>query len=292
MPMPNRQIVGGQPYRYAYQGQEIDPETGKEAFQLRLWDSRIGRWLTTDPKGQYDSPYVGMGNDPINGIDSDGGWKTKWSQFFAWVGNGFKGTRFTSDTGTGNNKFGIDIGGEGEIDMIFTDNGLTRSNLDAWDTDILNRSSGGIEMFSKTNWSLRTKIDKVRLKDWRGAMSEVAREKIGGPIRAGAEYGLMGSGLYGGNISKVAPGVVRKVNAVVASVDDIIIRQIVISNSNINTYKRQVSRLIMSQISPHLSFKQKRKVIEFMQKEHIVISTDNINMVIDKLGYKKVRGGI
>ena len=36
MPMPNRQIVGGQPYRYAYQGQEKDPETGKEAFQLRL----------------------------------------------------------------------------------------------------------------------------------------------------------------------------------------------------------------------------------------------------------------
>lgn len=47
MPMPNRQIVNGEPYRYAYQGQEIDPETGKEAFQLRLWDSRIGRWLTT-----------------------------------------------------------------------------------------------------------------------------------------------------------------------------------------------------------------------------------------------------
>lgn len=44
-----------------------------EAFQLRLWDSRIGRWLTTDPAGQYVSPYLGMGNNPINGIDSDGG---------------------------------------------------------------------------------------------------------------------------------------------------------------------------------------------------------------------------
>ena len=73
MPMPNRQIINGEPYRYAYQGQEKDPETGKEAFQLRLWDARIGRWLTTDPAKQYASPYLGMGNNPMNKIDPDGG---------------------------------------------------------------------------------------------------------------------------------------------------------------------------------------------------------------------------
>jgi RHS repeat-associated protein len=73
MPMPNRQIVNGEPYRYAFQGQEKDPETGKEAFQLRLWDGRIGRWLTTDPYGQYHSPYMGMGNNPITRVDPDGG---------------------------------------------------------------------------------------------------------------------------------------------------------------------------------------------------------------------------
>jgi len=73
MPMPNRQMVGGELYRYAFQGQEKDPETGKEAFQLRLWDGRIGRWLTTDPAGQYHSPYMGMGNNPISRVDPDGG---------------------------------------------------------------------------------------------------------------------------------------------------------------------------------------------------------------------------
>ncbi|MCB4797229.1 RHS repeat-associated core domain-containing protein [Neotamlana laminarinivorans] len=74
MPMPNRNLEGN--YRYKYQGQEKDPETGKEAFELRLWDSRIGRWLTTDPAGQYASPYLGMGNNPINGVDPDGAfWK-------------------------------------------------------------------------------------------------------------------------------------------------------------------------------------------------------------------------
>ncbi len=69
--MPGRDLKGD--YRYAYQGQEKDTETGKEAFELRLWDSRIGRWLTTDPYGQFNSPYLGMGNNPITMVDPDGG---------------------------------------------------------------------------------------------------------------------------------------------------------------------------------------------------------------------------
>jgi RHS repeat-associated protein len=60
-------------YRYAFQGQELDGETQMEAFQLRLWDGRIGRWLSPDPYGQYASPYLGMGNNPIGMIDPDGG---------------------------------------------------------------------------------------------------------------------------------------------------------------------------------------------------------------------------
>jgi len=72
MPMPGRIMTGGD-YRYAFQGQEKDIETGKEAFQLRMWDGRIGRWLTTDPKGVHYSPYLGMANNPINAIDPDGG---------------------------------------------------------------------------------------------------------------------------------------------------------------------------------------------------------------------------
>lgn len=85
MLLPRRKVVNGESYRYGYQGEfaETDPETGKPAFQLRLWDARIGRWLTTDPYRQYASPYVGMGNDPANGIDPDGGYKTKWGRFWA-----------------------------------------------------------------------------------------------------------------------------------------------------------------------------------------------------------------
>ncbi|CAL2083746.1 RHS repeat-associated core domain-containing protein [Tenacibaculum sp. 190524A05c] len=72
MPMPNRNVEGE--YPYAFQGQEKDQETGMEAFELRLWDARIGRWLTTDPYGQFQSPYLGMGNNPISQIDPDGGY--------------------------------------------------------------------------------------------------------------------------------------------------------------------------------------------------------------------------
>ena len=40
---------------------------------MRLWDGRIGRWLTTDPYGQYHSPYMAMDNNPISSIDPTGG---------------------------------------------------------------------------------------------------------------------------------------------------------------------------------------------------------------------------
>jgi len=61
-------------YRYGYQGQfaEKDPETGLNSFETRMYDSRIGRWLTTDPAGQYWSPYMGMGNNGTNRIDNNG----------------------------------------------------------------------------------------------------------------------------------------------------------------------------------------------------------------------------
>lgn len=66
---------GGVTYRYEYQGAyaEKDPITGFNNFDLRMYDGRIGRWLSTDPNAQYYSPYVGMGNDPVSLVDPDGG---------------------------------------------------------------------------------------------------------------------------------------------------------------------------------------------------------------------------
>lgn len=81
-PLPGRNAISSPQYEHGYQGQftEHDQETGLDAFELRLWDSRLARWTSTDPYGQYASPYLGMGNNPINNYDADGGW--------SWLGTG------------------------------------------------------------------------------------------------------------------------------------------------------------------------------------------------------------
>ena len=43
-----------------------------------MYDSRIGRWTSIDPARQFASPYVGMGNNPVNGVDPDGRLFGKW----------------------------------------------------------------------------------------------------------------------------------------------------------------------------------------------------------------------
>ncbi|MCL9807185.1 lamin tail domain-containing protein [Flavobacterium amniphilum] len=105
--LPSKDNVTGV-YRYAYQGQELDGETGMEAFQLRLWDGRIGRWLNPDPKGQYASPYLGMGNNPGNSVDPDGGWESKFWRDVFWGLGGFRGERVEHlDSENPKNNYGI-----------------------------------------------------------------------------------------------------------------------------------------------------------------------------------------
>lgn len=75
LPIPERELTR-EPYRYGYQGQfsEKDKETGFNSFDLRFYDARIGRWVVPDPYKQYASNYVGMGNNPTNSIDTNGGY--------------------------------------------------------------------------------------------------------------------------------------------------------------------------------------------------------------------------
>ncbi|MBN8693533.1 MAG: hypothetical protein J0L69_10070 [Bacteroidetes bacterium] len=72
--MPGRNYVNSPAYRYNYQGQEKDAETNLVNFKLRQMDVRLGRWLSIDPFGQYNSPYLAMGNNPLDFSDKDGGW--------------------------------------------------------------------------------------------------------------------------------------------------------------------------------------------------------------------------
>ncbi|HWT40255.1 MAG TPA: RHS repeat-associated core domain-containing protein, partial [Dongiaceae bacterium] len=103
---------GGTDYRYGYQGAyaEKDGETDWNAFELRMYDSRIARWLTTDPAGQYYSPYIAMGNDPVNGTDPDGAY-THAGAILRWVGGGFKGSVFHQNNGYAAGQWGIETKG-------------------------------------------------------------------------------------------------------------------------------------------------------------------------------------
>ena len=77
--MPGRQFVSSTTYRYGFNGKEKDDEiegSGDEYdFGARMYDSRLGRWLTVDPlfaKYPGISPFVFVANNPVNSIDPDG----------------------------------------------------------------------------------------------------------------------------------------------------------------------------------------------------------------------------
>ena len=67
--------AGKLPNEFGYQGNysEEEEESGYDEFALRTYDPTIARWLSTDPYDQFASPYISMGNDPVNNVDPDGG---------------------------------------------------------------------------------------------------------------------------------------------------------------------------------------------------------------------------
>lgn len=69
----------GVAYGFGFNGKELDNETYGEGnaydFGARIYDPRLGRWLSVDPlfKDYTDlSPYCSMGNNPIVLVDKDG----------------------------------------------------------------------------------------------------------------------------------------------------------------------------------------------------------------------------
>jgi len=62
--------------QYLYQGKEYRTEDGLNLydFHARQYDPALGRFLAVDPAGQFSNPYLGMGNNPVVGVDPDGKW--------------------------------------------------------------------------------------------------------------------------------------------------------------------------------------------------------------------------
>jgi RHS repeat-associated protein len=62
-------------YRYGFNGKEDDDEWSKQDYGFRIYDGRIGRFLSVDPlTGSYPelTSYQFASNNPISGIDFDG----------------------------------------------------------------------------------------------------------------------------------------------------------------------------------------------------------------------------
>jgi RHS repeat-associated protein len=78
MTMPGRKFsTTAGAYRYGFNGKEKDNSTGNDNYDFgaRIYDGRIGRWLSVDPlKERYPglSPYNYVANSPISAIDPDG----------------------------------------------------------------------------------------------------------------------------------------------------------------------------------------------------------------------------
>ena len=77
MSMPGRSFTAAntEGYRYSFNGKEDDTEWAKQDYGARMYDKRLGRWLSIDPFGKkYPrlSPYNFVGNSPLLFIDPNG----------------------------------------------------------------------------------------------------------------------------------------------------------------------------------------------------------------------------
>jgi RHS repeat-associated protein len=66
-----RSDVAGQETKETFTGKEQVPATGYYYFGSRYYDAALAGWGTTDPAGQFASPYVYAGN-PVSYVDPNG----------------------------------------------------------------------------------------------------------------------------------------------------------------------------------------------------------------------------
>lgn len=59
---------------FLFQGKELNDQTGLQDFGSRQYDGATGRWFAEDPAGQFGSPFLAMGNNPVMMTDPDGQW--------------------------------------------------------------------------------------------------------------------------------------------------------------------------------------------------------------------------
>jgi RHS repeat-associated protein len=157
-------------------------------FELREYDPSIGRWTSRDPKNQYYSPYIGMGNDPINGTDPDGGEKNSPiygtnGKFLGVDSEGYKGKVITMDEALYNNltnngantldhDFATSLASNGIFASFLSNSNISVQAYSQIVTDIASRTEGisnfdqinggGIDIYSWSDPSKRLGLSNLK----------------------------------------------------------------------------------------------------------------------------------
>ncbi len=87
--MPGRSF-NSEAYHFKYQVQESAEGIDWTNSELKMYNTFLGRFNSPDPYGQYHSPYLGMGNNPVNGVDPGKGFFIQ----LAWESVIVRGSRY------------------------------------------------------------------------------------------------------------------------------------------------------------------------------------------------------
>ncbi len=71
-PFGEEMRMGSMETAYMFTGQEYEENTDLYNYRARMYTQRRGHFLAPDPQHQFHSPYVAMGNNPVNMVDPDG----------------------------------------------------------------------------------------------------------------------------------------------------------------------------------------------------------------------------
>ncbi len=192
--MPGRNGQTGN-YRYGFNGMESDDEfKGNEnsyTTEYRLFDSRLGRWLSIDPEAALfpsQSPYAFVDNDPLNKLDVKGdrpipindllslyGYKSREDHLFpekTLAESIMDGVKRTADLILGPRK-----GRKGIIDdILFTLETGTEIRKENFQRDMGNSTLPNLKNYMQTLENIEKSID-AELKDVNEKIEQLQKEE-------------------------------------------------------------------------------------------------------------------